>query len=253
MNVLFSTPRNQTLMQFEPPLKQAILIKRYKRFLADVETSKGKVLTIHCPNTGSMKNCAEPGSRIWYSTSANPKRKYPHTWQFIEINKAERVGINTGIANTLVNEAMEQNIINELLGYELIQAEVAYGEQKSRVDFLLQIPENQFQADCYVEVKNVSLGVGNGLGLFPDAVTIRGQKHLQELIHMCEKGYRSVLFFCVQHSHIHTVSPADEIDPRYGELLREAATKGVEILAYGTEFNPQKSRVKLIRKLAVKL
>ncbi|HIF74167.1 MAG TPA: DNA/RNA nuclease SfsA [Porticoccaceae bacterium] len=240
-------------MEFEPPLKQAILIKRYKRFLADVETSKGKVLTIHCPNTGSMKNCAEPGSRVWYSTSANPKRKYPHTWQFIEINKAERVGINTGIANTLVNEAMEQNIISELLGYELIQAEVAYGEQKSRVDFLLQISENQLQADCYVEVKNVSLGVGNGLGLFPDAVTMRGQKHLQELIHMCEKGYRSVLFFCVQHSNIHTVSPADEIDPRYGELLREAATKGVEILAYGTEFNPQKSRVKLIRKLAVKL
>jgi sugar fermentation stimulation protein A len=240
-------------MEFEPPLEQGILIKRYKRFLADVETSNGKVLTIHCPNTGSMKNCAIPGSRVWYSTSANPKRKYPHTWQFIEINKAERVGINTGIANKLVNEAMEQGIISELSGYEVIRAEVAYGEQKSRVDFLLQSPGNQLHADCYVEVKNVSLGVGNGLGLFPDAVTMRGQKHLQELIHMCEKGYRSVLFFCVQHSHIDTVSPADEIDPRYGELLREAAKQGVEMLAYGTEFSSQESKVRLIRKLAVKL
>ena len=240
-------------MEFEPPLEQGILIKRYKRFLADVETSNGKVLTIHCPNTGSMKNCAIPGSRVWYSTSANPKRKYPHTWQFIEINKAERVGINTGIANKLVNEAMEQGFISELSGYEVIRAEVAYGEQKSRVDFLLQSPGNQLHADCYVEVKNVSLGVGNGLGLFPDAVTMRGQKHLQELIHMCEKGYRSVLFFCVQHSHIDTVSPADEIDPRYGELLREAAKQGVEMLAYGTEFSSQESKVRLIRKLAVKL
>jgi sugar fermentation stimulation protein A len=240
-------------MEFEPPLEQGILIKRYKRFLADVETSNGKVLTIHCPNTGSMKNCAIPGSRVWYSTSANPKRKYPHTWQFIEINKAERVGINTGIANKLVNEAMEQGIISELSGYEVIRAEVAYGEQKSRVDFLLQSPGNQLHADCYVEVKNVSLGVGNGLGLFPDAVTMRGQKHLQELIRMCEKGYRSVLFFCVQHSHIDTVSPADEIDPRYGELLREAAKQGVEMLAYGTEFSSQESKVRLIRKLAVKL
>lgn len=240
-------------MQFNPPLQQATLIKRYKRFLADIELSSGEVRTIHCPNTGSMKNCQTPGSRVWFSTSSNLKRKYPNTWEFVEVGSLDLVGINTGLANRLVVDAIEAGTIQQLQGYQQLKTEVAYGEQKSRIDILLLAAGSQRPADCYIEVKNVSLGVGDGLGLFPDAVTIRGQKHLQELMLMSSQGYRAVLFFCVQHSGIQRVSPADEIDPDYARLLREAARHGVEIMAYGAAFNVEASSLQLATPLDVVL
>lgn len=235
-------------MKFEEPLDSGILIRRYKRFLADVELSTGEIITIHCPNTGSMKNCQEPGSKIWFSISANKKRKYPQTWQFIEVNKKHKVGINTGLANKLVVEAIENNTAKHLQGYETLRTEVPYGEQKSRIDILLS---DQKKGDCYIEIKNVSLGESGGLGLFPDAVTSRGQKHLEELMLMKSQGARSVLVFCVQHSGIERVSPADEIDPVYGELLRKALQSGVEAYAYRAKIEPHRQKIQLDAKIPI--
>ena len=238
-------------MELQKKLQAGVLKKRYKRFLADITTGAGKSITIHCPNTGSMKNCQEPGSRVWYSDSGNSKRKYACTWNFVEVDKKHIVGVNTGLANKLVHEAIATDRIEELTDYEFIRTEVAYGAQKSRIDLLLEGTANDPDALCYVEVKNVSLGLGDGLGSFPDAVTTRGQKHLQELLHVHTLGHRAVLLFCVQHSGIRRITPADDIDPEYGRLLREVVTKGVEVLAYRVEFDLQNSRVTLRDKVPV--
>lgn len=240
-------------MQLQKKLQVGVLQKRYKRFLADITTKAGESITIHCPNTGSMKNCQEPGSRVWYSDSGNPKRKYACTWDFVEVDKNHIVGINTGLSNKLVHEAIASDRIDELTGYESIRTEVAYGAQKSRIDLLLKGTANDPDALCYVEVKNVSLGLGDGLGSFPDAVTTRGQKHLQELLHMHAQGHRAVLLFCVQHSGIRRITPADDIDPEYGRQLREVVSKGVEVLAYQAEIDLQNSRVTLREKVSVLL
>ncbi len=237
-------------MKFPQPLQEARLIKRYKRFLADIQTEQGQI-TIHCPNTGSMKNCQDPDSRVWYTDSENPKRKYPCTWQIIEIAGQYLVGINTGLANKLVAEAIESGVVGELKAYKKIRYEVPYGSQKSRIDILLQSGEAARQENCFVEVKNVSLGVGDGIGLFPDAVTTRGHKHLQELMEAKKSGARAVLFFCVQHTGIDRVRPADDIDPEYGRLLRQAQQQGVELMAYGAEFDVINSHIALRRKLVV--
>ena len=240
-------------MQLQKKLQVGVLQKRYKRFLADITTKAGESITIHCPNTGSMKNCQEPGSRVWYSDSGNPKRKYACTWDFVEVDKNHIVGINTGLSNKLVHEAIASDRIDELTGYESIRTEVAYGAQRSRIDLLLKGTTNDPDAMCYVEVKNVSLGLGDGLGSFPDAVTTRGQKHLQELLHMHAQGHRAVLLFCVQHSGIRRITPADDIDPEYGRQLREVVSKGVEVLAYRAEIDLQNSRVTLREKVPVLL
>ncbi|PCJ25589.1 MAG: DNA/RNA nuclease SfsA [SAR86 cluster bacterium] len=240
-------------MQLKEPLQQAVLIKRYKRFLADIELPDGNVITIHCPNTGSMKNCQEPGSRIWYTDSGNPKRKYPCTWQIIEIDSKYQVGINTNLANKLVFEALQLEGISQLKRYSKIRTEVAYGEQRSRIDFFLNSPDDDQSEDCYVEVKNVSLGIGQGKGIFPDSVTLRGQKHLQELMHMRDQGHRAVLLFCVQHSGIDQVAPADDIDAEYGRLLRLAVQHGVEVLAYKVKFDIGNSSIELTQELPVVL
>lgn len=238
-------------MQLEQPLQQATLLRRYKRFLADIELANGNTVTIHCPNTGSMKNCQQTGSRVWYTDSKNPKRKYPCTWQIVEVDSRYLVGINTALANKLALEAISEGRIKQLSGYSKIRTEVAYGQQRSRIDILLASPEQETTPDCYVEVKNVSLGVGEGLGMFPDSVTTRGQKHLQELIHMHAQGHRAVMLFCVQHSGIQRLVPADEVDPEYGRLLRLAASSGVEVLAYGTRFDVENSTLELAEELAV--
>ena len=170
-------------MKFDPPLQTATLIKRYKRFMADVELSNGEVLTLHCPNTGSMKNCAEPGSQVWFSDSGNPKRKYPHTWELVSVEGNFVAGINTNRANALVKEALENNVVPALSGYDELRSEVKYGEENSRIDLLLERGDER----CYVEVKNVTLGMGDGLGMFPDAVSARGTKHLRELKQMVEQ------------------------------------------------------------------
>jgi len=234
-------------MNFEASLQSGILLHRYKRFLADVKLDSDEIITIHCPNTGSMKNCKEPGSRVWFSTSENKKRKYPHTWQFVEVNKHDLVGINTGLSNKLVVEAIQNSTVRELRNYEQLKTEVPYGEQNSRIDILL----SNKNEECYVEVKNVSLGMENGVGLFPDAVTTRGQKHLEELMLVKKSGARAMLFFCVQHTGIEKVSPADDIDPKYSALLRMAMAEGVESIAYRADIDTKNSMVELKNQIPV--
>ena len=236
-------------MKFAAPLQSAILVRRYKRFLADIRLPDGSLQTIHCPNTGSMMNCQDPGSRVWFSESDNPKRKYSRTWEMVETVHGDRVGINTGRANALVREAIEAGNIPELAGYQVLETEVPYGEERSRIDILLR--DHPAFADCYVEIKNVSLGMGDGVGVFPDAVTTRGHKHLRELMQIASSGRRAVLLFCVQHSGIARVRPADDIDPVYGSLLRQAAAAGVELLARGARLSP--GEIRLIQPLPVEL
>ncbi|OUS30263.1 sugar fermentation stimulation protein SfsA [Gammaproteobacteria bacterium 45_16_T64] len=238
-------------MKYSEPLLTGTLIKRYKRFLADVRCEDGSEITIHCPNTGSMKNCAEPGSRVWFSDSHNDKRKYRHTWELVSVgdvgSEFPLAGINTGLANKLVQEAVEGDVIPALSGYSSIRREVKYGAENSRIDLLL---ESEGRSACYVEVKNVTLSVGSD-GSFPDAVTERGRKHLRELIAVVEGGERAVLLFCVQHSGIESVRPADEIDPEYGKTLRLAAQVGVEIIAW--QANMSSTEIVLKRELPVDL
>ena len=165
-------------MQFDPPLQPAILLKRYKRFLADVVTPDGRELTLHCPNTGAMTGCAAPGDTVWYSTSDNAKRKYAHTWELTETQQGAVICVNTLRANSLAKEAISAGIIPELSGYNQLKSEVKYGEENSRIDIMLQADDRQ---NCYIEVKSVTLAEKE-YGYFPDAVTTRGQKHLRELM-----------------------------------------------------------------------
>ena len=222
-------------MKFQIPLEEAQLEQRYKRFLADVQTLDGQKITIHCPNTGSMKNCAPPASRVWFWDSKNDKRKYPCTWELVEIDHQFLACINTQRANGLVVEALNNDVIEQLTGYQSLKTEVKYGHENSRVDILLS--DHETQAKCYVEVKNVTLMGSNGQGYFPDAVTTRGTKHLRELVQMVEEGHRAVLLFCVAHTGIRKVSPAWDIDPTYANCLQWAMTKGVEVLAYSVSIS----------------
>lgn len=237
-------------MEFESRLESGVLIKRYKRFLADVKLADGQKITIHCPNTGSMINCQKPGSTVWFTTSKNKSRKYPHTWQLIELNNGDLVGVNTGLANKLVLDAIQRKIISNFQSFSKVRTEVPYGRDRSRIDILL---EDYSRKACYIEVKNVSFGNSSGEGFFPDAVTTRGQKHLRELIFLKKSGIRAVLFFCVQHTGINSVAPAKEIDPNYSDLLKQAHDLGVELIAYRSKVDLNSSRIKLERELSVKV
>lgn len=219
-------------MQFSPPLASATFVQRYKRFVADVSLPNGDLLRLHCPNTGSMKNCLLPGAPVWYSKAANPARKYAFTWQVIEVAPGVRIGINTHVANVLVAEAIENGVITELQGYTQCRREVTFGE--SRLDFLLSNPNQE----CYVEVKNVTLWEHESMAYFPDAVSVRATKHIKELMHIVARGARAVLVFCVQHTGVNQVTCADQIDPQYGIALREAVDKGVEVIAYQATIEP---------------
>ncbi len=221
-------------MKFTQDLVSGTLLRRYKRFLADVELENGEMVTVHTPNTGSMMGCCEPGSPVWLSRSDNPKRKYPLSWEIVGVNGGTLVGINTALPNQLVAEAIENGTIEELQGYESLRKEVRYGEEKSRIDILL---EGDGLGLCYVEIKNVTL-VNDGHARFPDAVSSRGAKHLRELAAMRRQGHRSVIFFCVQRQDARDVSPADDIDPEYGETLRAVLENGVEALAYRADVTP---------------
>ncbi len=221
-------------MDYFPALQPARLIKRYKRFLADVVTPQGDTLTIHCANTGAMTGCATPGDTVWYSTSASTTRKYPHSWELTETQQGDWICVNTLRANTLVREAIDAGTVAELAGYSTLQAEVKYGAERSRIDFLLQAEQRR---NCYIEVKSVTL-LQQGKGYFPDAVTVRGQKHLRELAKIAADGERAVLFFAVLHSGIEDVSPARHIDAQYAELLVQAQQSGVEILCYKAQLSP---------------
>lgn len=219
-------------MIFQTPFQKAILIKRYKRFLADVILEDGTETTIYCANTGAMTGCATPGDTILYSISENKKRKYQHTWEFTLTQANHWICVNTAKANALVASAIEQHQIQELMGYANCKAEVKYGEENSRIDFLLT---DKDKPDCYVEVKSCTLldeREQAGDGYFPDAVTTRGQKHLRELIEMKQQGFRSVLLFAVLHSGIKRVQAADFIDKKYALLLEQAKEAGVEVICY---------------------
>ncbi len=224
-------------VRFDPPLAQGVLRRRYKRFLADIEMTSGAATTIHCPNTGAMLGCDTPGAVIWYSDSNNPKRKYRYSLEAVATAHG-MAGVHSARANGLVAEALAQGTIEPLSGYAQTQAEAkipaAVGE-KGRFDFALTgHPE---LADCFVEVKSVTYATGDGHGLFPDAVSSRGAKHLRALQACVEQGWRAVLLFCVQHEGISEVAPAAAIDPAYADELQRSVAAGVEVLAYSVRMS----------------
>jgi len=227
-------------MEFTPPLQPATLLRRYKRFLADVRLPDGRERTVHTPNTGAMLGCSTPGSRIWLRDTGNPKRKYPLSWEASELTDGTLVGVNTGLVNRLVAEGIDAGVVAPLQGYATLRSEVRYGHERSRIDLLLEGPDHP---RCYVEIKNVTARDEAGCALFPDAVTTRGSRHLRELMRVVEEGERAVLLFCVQRSDAVAVRPADEIDPRYGATLRAAAAAGVELLAYRATVTPETVRL----------
>jgi len=234
-------------MRFEPALEEGRLVRRYKRFFADIETASGP-LTIHCANTGSMLNCLNPGGRVWFSRNDDPKRKLRGTWELGETPHGRLACFNTGRANALVEEALHAGVIAELAGFVELRREVRYGAENSRADFRLEFASGP----AYVEVKSVTLGFdGSDVAAFPDAVTQRGARHLRELAALSRVGVRTVQLYCVNLSGIRAVRAAQEIDPAYAAGLREARAAGVEVLAYGAEITPEV--IRLVRRLEVLL
>jgi sugar fermentation stimulation protein A len=217
-------------MQFPSTLLPATLVRRYKRFLADVLLPSGETVTVHCANPGSMIGLDVPGARVWLSKSANAKRKLAHSWELIEVDLGsgiELVGINTGHPNVLAAEAIAAGLIPELAGYAAVRREVKYG-RNSRIDLLLEAPA---RPPCFVEIKNVHLMREAGLAEFPDAVTRRGAKHLVELNDMASAGARAVMLFLVQIGSAARFALARDIDPAYAQAYDLARAAGVEALA----------------------
>ncbi|MDR5893886.1 DNA/RNA nuclease SfsA [Halomonas mongoliensis] len=218
-----------------PDLVPGTLLRRYKRFLADVRLDDGREVVAHCPNTGSMRAVNVPGCRVWLSPSDNPKRKLAWTWELIELPQPDGgvalASVQTGRANRIVEEALREGRVVELAGYAELKAEVrvSIGDEKaSRLDFRLDDPE---RGSAFVEVKQVTLREADGHGYFPDAVSERGRRHLEVLSALAERGERAVLLFCVAHEAIPDVAPAEHLDPAYAAALRAAAASGVEVLA----------------------
>ena len=271
-------------MRFEPPLLPGVLVRRYKRFLADVEVAGRGVVTMHCANTGAMIGCDTPGSRVWFSTSPRSERKYAHTLEIVETAAGDRIGVNTMRANTVVEEALVAGRIPELVA-ERVRREVQIPRSEAgaredefhhgsaprpspsappvarpnspsmdqappvagaprrrlfhgRLDFGLYRSATEQEPSTYVEVKSVTLARGS-LGAFPDAVSDRARRHVEALARCVEIGCRGVLLYCVPHTGIHRVTPADDIDPQYGIALRRAADAGVEVIAYGCTVSPR--------------
>ncbi|MBE7373488.1 DNA/RNA nuclease SfsA [Pseudomonas lopnurensis] len=227
-------------MRFAKPLERGRLVRRYKRFLADIVTDDGEELCIHCPNTGSMLNCMGEGARVWFQRSSDPRRKLPGTWELVETPQGRLACVNTARANPLVEEALLSGVIAELAGFTALKREVAYGVENSRVDFRLDYAG----AAAFVEVKSVTLGFADSTqAAFPDAVTLRGARHLRELAALARAGVRAVQLYCVNLSDIEAVRPATEIDPLYAAALHEALAAGVEVLAYAAELSPEEIRL----------
>ncbi len=218
-------------MQFATKLKQATLIRRYKRFLADVRCPDGSEMTIHCPNSGSMRSCSEPGSTVCYSTSDNPTRKYPHTLEMVQVN-GTWVGVNTSLTNRIAAEALNSGSISELGTFDSLSREVKTSEG-NRLDLLLVSAGH----NIYIEIKSSTL-VTDRCAQFPDAVTARGTRHLEELVRLVELGHTGVIFYLVQRDDADRFEPAAAIDPRYARTLVEAHDKGVRILVYQTSVTP---------------
>ncbi|GAA5177703.1 MULTISPECIES: DNA/RNA nuclease SfsA [Halomonadaceae] len=224
-----------------PDLVPGILRRRYKRFLADVELANGETVVAHCPNTGSMRAVNVPGCRVWLAPSDNPARKLAWTWELVELPQADgtlaSASVHTGRTNAIVAEALAAGRVAELAGYTQLKREAQVAG--SRLDFRLDDPR---RGSAFVEVKQVTLREPDGHGYFPDAVSVRGTRHLEALAELAAGGQRAVLLFCVAHTGITAVAPAAHIDAHYATTLRRVAKRGVEILAYGCRVSHQASR-----------
>jgi sugar fermentation stimulation protein A len=222
-------------MKFHAPLIEGVLLQRYKRFFADVKLASGEIVTAHCANSGSMLSVRDPGQRVWLSPAANPDRKLRYTWEIIEVNGA-LVGINTAHPNAIVADAIAAGRIPELTGYPVLKREQKYGKN-SRIDILLEDPA---RPPCYVEVKNVTMRrLTDGPAEFPDSVTSRGAKHLQELGDMVAAGARAVMFYLVQRGDCERFTVAHDLDPEYAKALKLAKKRGVETLCYSARVTPE--------------
>ncbi|CCQ11434.1 Sugar/maltose fermentation stimulation protein homolog [Pseudoalteromonas luteoviolacea B = ATCC 29581] len=223
-------------MKHSSTLQTGRMIKRYKRFLVDLQIEE-EIITVHCANTGRMTGCAEPGTLAYFSTSDNTKRKYPHSLELTTSTDGDLICVNTSKANHVVVEGLEQKKLKPFTHYDIIATEVPYGTEKSRIDILLKSQDGS-QPDCYIEVKSVTL-LEQNCGYFPDAPSVRGQKHLRELIEMKQQGHRAVLLFLVMHNGINHVQPATHIDPKYAQLCQQALKSGVEIMAFRCSIDDQ--------------
>ena len=234
-------------MKFSDPLVRGRLIKRYKRFLVDIELESGKVVVAHCANPGSMMNLLQPDAEVWLSLASNPNRKLKYTWEMIRYEDT-LIGLNTSLPNKIVEDAIQQDLVVEFTEYDSLKREVKYGEN-SRIDILLQ---SSNLPDCYLEVKSVTLKRpenGNNLAEFPDSVTVRGTKHLQELSGQVANGNRAAMFYLVQREDCNRLSIAGDIDPNYANAFIAAQKAGVEMLCYGCSISPE--AIKIRRKLEV--
>lgn len=221
-------------MIFPTPLQRGSLIKRYKRFLADIQLEDGSFITAHCPNSGALQGLSTPGTPVWVSKSLNPSRKLPFTWEMAEV-EGTFVGMNTSHPNTLVEEAIHSGIITELQGYTSLQREVRYGKN-SRIDILLSTPLT------YVEVKNVHLKRGQTVG-FPSSVTARGAKHMRELSEMVRQGHQAYVIYVVQRNDFDKFEIAGDIDPLYKQEMQVALEGGVKPLVYACEVTPKEIKI----------
>ncbi|MDD9719911.1 DNA/RNA nuclease SfsA [Sulfitobacter sp. PR48] len=222
-------------MRFQTQLVPARLIRRYKRFLADCRLEDGREVTAHCANPGSMMGLSDPGSKIWLEPNDDPKKKLKFGWRLVDHENGHFTGVDTSLPNRAVKAALEAGEIAGLAGYGALRAEVKYGE-KSRVDFLLSGAD---RPDCYVEVKSVTLCRTPGLAEFPDSVTARGARHLDELAQMARDGHRAVLLYLVQRTDCTDVTMAADIDPAYAAAHAAATRAGVETLCLGTHISPE--------------
>lgn len=226
-------------MDFNGQLIEGRLIRRYKRFFADVALPSGEIVVAHCANTGAMTGCAEPGFKVWLSRSNNPKRKLKYSWELTQNNQNQWIGINTNRANKLVEEALNQRTIMEVSQYSLIRREYKPNGANSRFDFLLSEPQIQSPQKCLLEVKSVTLCDGE-TGYFPDTVTTRGTRHCLELAQQLSITTHCVLLFCVQHSGVKQLKIAQNIDPEYSRALNHARSGGVTVIAYQCYLNDKK-------------
>jgi len=222
-------------MRFQTPLVPATLIRRYKRFLADIRLDDGQEVTAHCANPGSMLGLADPGTRIWVEPNDDPRKKLKYGWRLVEHAGGHFTGVDTSVPNRALRAALEAGEVPGLDGYEHLRAEVKYGEN-SRIDFLLQ---GAGRRDAYVEVKSVTLMRQPGLAEFPDSVTSRGAKHLAELAQMARAGHRAVMLYLIQRTDAQAFALAADIDPAYAAAFEAARDAGVEALAFDTVISPE--------------
>lgn len=222
-------------MRFQTPLEPATLIRRYKRFLADIRLPDGREVTAHCANPGSMMGLAQPGTRIWVEPNDDPKKKLKFGWRLVDHGNGHFTGVDTSLPNRALKAALNAQEIPELAVYDTVLPERKYGEN-SRIDFLLR---GRDVADAYVEVKSVTLSREKGLAEFPDSVTARATKHLRELAEMAKAGHRAILFYLVQRTDCTAVTVAADIDPTYAEALVMARLAGLDVLAYDTAISPE--------------